>query len=99
MGLFFETRKLKHLLPSQFLAKKYYPLFGLADFLGFFYCMYRNITHYGAVCGGAEPQNRGAGFDFRCSAWKCSRDLILPSAFSRREVHSASNRNEYQGIL
>ena len=41
----------------------------------------------------------GLGFDYRWGPWKFSSDLILLSAFSIPEVHSASNRNEYQRIF
>ena len=40
----------------------------------------------------------GPGFDFRCGPWKFSSNLILASAFVSPGFHSASNRNEYQGI-
>ena len=38
------------------------------------------------------------GFDFWWNPWKFSSDVILLSAFSSPVVHSASNRNGYQGI-
>jgi hypothetical protein len=36
-------------------------------------------------------------FDSQWGPWKLSSDLIILSAFSSLGVHSASNRNEYQG--
>ena len=40
----------------------------------------------------------GPTFDSRCGPWKFSSDLILLSTFSSPGVHSASNRNEHQGL-
>jgi hypothetical protein len=45
----------------------------------------------------SAPKVRGPGFDFRWSPLKVPSDLIL-SSFSSPQVHSAFNRNEYQGI-
>ena len=39
----------------------------------------------------------GLRFDSRQGPWKFSSDVIIPSAFSSSGVHSACNRNEYQG--
>jgi hypothetical protein len=40
----------------------------------------------------------GPTFDSRWGPWKFSSDLILLSTFSSPWVHSASNRNEHQGL-
>jgi hypothetical protein len=48
--------------------------------------------------GGVHHKTGGSGFDSRYGHWRFSSDLFLLSIFTGPGVHSASDRNENQGI-
>ena len=60
----------------------------------FLFCMY-----FAQLVEALRHKTGGPVFDSRRSPWKTSSGFIIVVAFSSPGVHSASNRNECQGIL
>ena len=57
--------------------------------------VYASVSHGGQRW---RHKTKGPGSILCGGSWKSSGDIIVLSSFTKPELHSASNRNEYQEV-